>query len=109
MYNMSSFELVTIKNIRKKMREEPLSYRALSEKTGISMSRLRRCLELWSTQSMTLSDLERIYQALNMSIDLTHWQELHELPDPLKLHLCQFLKEYKLMNTRNTEEKEGPH
>ncbi|MBE5254157.1 hypothetical protein H2P46_19530 [Mixta sp. Marseille-Q2057] len=74
------------------MSEKHISYNELSAKTSISVSRLRRCLEQWSDQSMTLSDLGKIYHALGITSDLNKHPELLLLSDEAKTQLCAMIK-----------------
>ncbi|EPF0317106.1 helix-turn-helix domain-containing protein [Enterobacter chuandaensis] len=54
--------------IKKSMRSGKISYEKLASDTGINVSRLKRSLSNYSSQSLSLADLQKICKALNLEL-----------------------------------------
>jgi len=54
--------------IKKSMRSGKISYKKLSSDTGINVSRLKRSLSNYSSQSLSLADLQMICKVLNLEL-----------------------------------------
>jgi DNA-binding Xre family transcriptional regulator len=88
---MSTEQRITRK-IKQTMQKKAVGYRTLAEKTGIHEARLKRSLNIWSAQSLTLSDLDAIYKALGITDDLSAYDEFTALSDEAKMLICQMIK-----------------
>jgi hypothetical protein len=93
---MNSYELFTISAIRHNMQARAISFQTLSDKTGISMPRLRRCMAFWSPQSLTLNDLGKIYEALDITPDVQNHPELAMLSDDTKSKICALIRSVRI-------------